>query len=403
MLLPYEDAIERALRGVSRLATERVWLDSAADRVLAEDVVANTPMPPFSYSAMDGYAVRVSFFRGEGPWTLPLRGEARAGRPGPPLQPGTASRIFTGAPIPAGCNAVVAQEQTVRNGPEVTFRVRPQEWENIRPEGADMARGTLALPQGERLAPGKLGLLAALDRCHVIVARQPAVAIVSTGDELRPPGAPGTPSSVPESNSPVIAAIVRRAGATSRTLPLLADDAERTEAEIRRALRGTDLLVTIGGASVGEHDLVRPAMEAAGVTIDFWGVAIKPAKPTAVGSAPGCKVLCLPGNPASAILAFLLFGVPMLRAMQGERVRRPSAVPMRVIGAHVRRPGRQEYLRARLELHDGEMCVALPPSQSSGAVTSFAYADALVVLGPDRARISNGDRLPVLRLSDIWS
>jgi molybdopterin molybdotransferase len=186
-------------------------------------------------------------------------------------------------------------------------------------------------------------------------------------------------------------------------MPFVADDAERTESDVRRALRGSDLLVTIGGASVGEHDLVRPAMAAADVTIDFWGVAIKPGKPVAVGRAGATRVLCLPGNPASATLTFLLFGVPLLRAMQGEVPLRPRRIPLRIIGAHARRPGREEYLRARLEIHDDELCAVLLPSQASGAVTSFAAADALVVLAAGEGRIEHGDRLPVIQLAELWS
>jgi molybdopterin molybdotransferase len=400
--VPYEEAIERTLRGVTRLCAERVSIDRAAGRVLAEDIVTREPMPAFAYSAMDGYAARASVFRGDGPWTLPVRGESRAGRPGPPLAPGCASRIFTGAAIPEGANVVILQEDVARMGDSITVRERPHEGQNIRPAGADLARGVTALSAGMRLHPGRLGLLAGLDCAHVLVARRPVMSVISTGDELRPPGVAGAATSIPESNSLVIAAIARRLGAVVRTLPLLADDAERTEQEVRRALRGCDVLVTIGGASVGEHDLVRPAIEAAGVHIDFWGVAIKPGKPIAVGSGAGCRVLCLPGNPASATLTFLLFGVPLLRAMQGEAPVRPRRVPLRVIGSHVRRPGREEFLRARLELHDGELCAVLPASQSSGAVTSFAGADALVVLAAERDRIANGERLPVIQLVDLW-
>ena len=403
MLVPYEEAIERALRGVTRLAAERVSIDRAAGRVLAEDIVTGQPMPPFAYSAMDGYAVRVSVFRGEGPWTLPVRGESRAGHPGPPLQAGCASRIFTGAAIPDGANAVVLQEDAARSGDSIVVAERSHEGQNIRPEGADLPRGATALATGMRLHPGRLGLLAALDRAYVNVARRPVVSILSTGDELRPPGIAGPPTSVAESNSLVIAAIAQRLGAQARILPFCGDDAERTEHEVRRALRGSDVCVTIGGASVGEHDVVRPALEAAGAAIDFWGVAIKPGKPVAVGSAGGVRILCLPGNPASATLTFLLFGAPMLRAMQGEARVRPRRVPMRIIGSHVRWPGREEFLRARLEVHDGELCAVLPAGQSSGAVTSFADADALVVLAADKGRIDNGDRLPVIQLGEIWN
>ncbi len=401
-MISFEEAIERTLRGVARLAAERVSLDQAAGRVLAEDIVSHRPMPAFSASAMDGYAVRASHFKDQGPWTLPVQGESRAGVSGPPLVAGTASRIFTGAPVPGGANAVIIQEKVSRSGDEITVSERPQAGQNIRPAGADLAPGTTALRAGSRLTPGRLGLLASLDRAHVIVARAPVITIISTGDELRTPGVAGSDSSIPESNSFVIAELARRVGAIARVMPLLADDAERTETEVRRALRGSDLLTTIGGVSVGDHDLVRPALQAVGVSLDFWKVAMKPGKPVAVGTMGGARVLCLPGNPASAAVTFMLFGVPLLRAMQGEAHPRPRRIPLRIIGSHVHRPGREEYLRARLEVHDGELCAALPVSQASGAVTSLAEADGLVVLASDRPGIDNGDRLPVILFSDIY-
>lgn len=403
MLIEVQEALERALRGVTMLGRERVPLEAASGRVLAEDLVSARPMPAFSYSAMDGYAVRASYFTGDGPWTLQVRGESRAGHAGPPVERGAACRIFTGAPLPDRANAVVIQENVSRSGDTITVKERVQEGQNVRPEGADLQAGVVALARGSRLHPGRLGLVASLDRAHVLVARRPVVTVLSTGDELRPPGSPGAPSSIPESNSAVLASIGTRLGANVRLTPLVADDAETTEAEIRTALATSDLLITVGGASVGDHDLVRPAMERLGVHIAFWGVAIKPGKPTAVGTKGHAKVLCLPGNPASATLTFSLFGVPLIRAMQGETTVFPRRVPHRVIGSHARRPGREEYLRARLELHDGELCAKLPASQSSGAVTSFAHADALVVLAADQARIENGDRLPVIRLHDVWS
>jgi molybdopterin molybdotransferase len=403
MLIGVDEALDRILKGVHLLGRERVPLAAAADRVLAEDLVAAQPMPPFSQSAMDGYAVRASFFQGEGPWSLAVRGESRAGCAGPAVGHGQAGRIFTGAPVPQGANAVVIQEDVARSGDTVTINDKPREGQNIRPEGTDLQRGTVALTAGLRMHPGRLGLAAALDRAYLLVARRPIMTIVSTGDELRPAGVAGGETSIPESNSLVLASIAERVGAIVRVSPLLADDAEHTQAEIRRALRGSDLVVTIGGASVGDHDLVRPALAAIGAHIDFWGIAMKPGKPTGFGSHDGAKVLAVPGNPASAALAFLLFGVATLRAMQGEKAVRPRRTPLRVIGSHGRRPGREEYLRARLELHDGELCAALLPSQSSGAVPSFAQADALVVLAAHRGGIANGDRLPVIPLADVWS
>jgi molybdopterin molybdotransferase len=408
-LTPFDDALDRALRGVTRIGSERVPLEEAAGRVLAETITAREPIPPFSYSAMDGFAVRASFFKGDGPWTLPVRGESRAGAAGPPLATGTASRIFTGAPIPSGANAVILQEEVRREGDTITVppNARPQEGQNIRARGADLAEGAEAIAEGARLSPGRVALAASLDRTHLHVGRRPVVTIASTGDELRLPGELGRPEAIPESNSYALSATAQRAGAIVRVLPFIGDDPATLEASLRRGLRGSDLLVTIGGASVGDHDLVRPAMDALGASFDFWGVAMKPGKPTAVGSCAGAKVLCVPGNPASATLAFLLFGVPLLRAMQGDARPKPRRVPLRVLGSHMRNTsehaaGREEFLRARLELHDGELCAVLPASQSSGAVTSFADAEALVILPGSKKRIDHGDRLPVIALAELW-
>jgi len=406
-LIAFEDAVTRSLAGLGRLAAERVGLAAAAGRVLAEDLCADAPMPPFSHSAMDGYAVQVSWFDGDGPWTFDVRGQSRAGEAGPALAQRQACRIFTGAPLPDGADAIIIQEQVTRTGDRITIGDAPQQGQHIRARGADLAIGAAAIEAGTRLGPGQLGLVAALDHAHVMVARRPIVTIVSTGDELRPPGArppadTHSDSSIAESKSFVIAAAAERVGATARVMPLLEDDAPKTREALRHALAATDLLVTIGGASVGDHDLVRPALQAIGVEIDFWGVAMKPGKPVAMGRAQGARVLCLPGNPASAAVTFMLLGIPMLRAMQGDVHPRPQPIPLRIIGSHQRRPGRQEYLRARLEQHDGELCAVISASQSSGAVTSLARADALVVVAADKPTVHHGERIPVIQLRDIW-
>jgi molybdopterin molybdotransferase len=403
MLLPYDDAILRALSDLERLGSERVALDGALGRVLAENLAAECPLPPFDHSAMDGYAVRVAAFQGPGPWTLPLRAEARAGHPAPhPVLGDGACRIFTGAPIPEGADAVIIQENVTRRGDSIVTSERPVLGQNIRAAGSDLKAKAVALAAGTCIGPGQLGVLATLDRAHVLVAERPVVTFLSTGDELRLPGSPGRPGSIPESNSLVLAAAARRAGAIARVAPLVADEVGRTEEAVGRALERADLVVTIGGASVGDHDLVRPALERLGVAIDFWGIAVKPGKPTAAGRLGNHRILCVPGNPASASLAFLLFGLPMIRALQGQRSPLPRRAPMRVLGAHRRRPGREEYLRARLEIHDGEECAVVEANQASGAVTSFAAADALVVLAADRDKLTSGDRCPVIRLSDAW-
>jgi molybdopterin molybdotransferase len=226
-----------------------------------------------------------------------------------------------------------------------------------------------------------------------------------SGDELRTPGQahpPPRPGSIPESNGYFVAAAARAAGAVARLAPFVRDERAAAERAVVDALRGSDVVVTVGGVSVGDRDIMRAALEAAGVVIDFWKVKIKPGKPLAVGRAGAVQVLGLPGNPASASLTFLLFGVPLLRALQGDASPLPPRLPAVLRTTRAREPGREEFVRARLEvLHRGELAVRPLPNQSSGAVTSFAEADALAVLPAERGTIEEGSLVDVIRLADV--
>jgi molybdopterin molybdotransferase len=401
MMLPFAEALARLLSLGRPLAAERVPLEEAAGRVLAEDVRAAGPLPPFDYSSMDGYALAARDLEGDGPWELPVVGESAAGGDLPELGPGTVCRIFTGARLPGGADTVVMQERVERRGDLVAIRARPRVGEHVRRRGEDIGEGAVALARGARLGPGQVALLAGLDRPHPVVARRPIVTVLCSGDELRAPGEPGKPGSIPESNGYFVAAAARAAGAIVRIGPFVRDDAEASRRAVAEALRGSDLLVTVGGVSVGDRDVVKPALEAAGVTIDFWKVRIKPGKPLLVGHAPGALVIGLPGNPASASLTFLLFGVPLLRALQGDAA--PLPVRLRATSRSTvrREPGRDEFLRARLSMEEGALAARILPNQSSGAVTSFAEADALVVLPADRAVVEEGESVDVIRLADV--
>ncbi len=400
-MISFDEALERLLASARPLGAERVAIDEAAGRVLAEDVVAGAAIPAFDHSAMDGYAVATATLTGDGPWRVPVIGESAAGAGAARIEPGSACRIFTGARVPEGADAVVMQEDAPRTDDTIALAARPRSGQHIRRRGEDLAAGGLAIARGVRLGPGGVALAAGLDRAFLRVGRRPVVSILCTGDELRSPGDPARPDSIPETNGFFVAAAARAAGAHARVAPFVADRAEAAEAAVREALRGADLVVTIGGVSVGDHDVVRPALEAAGVTLDFWRVAMKPGKPLAVGHAGATHVLGLPGNPASASLTFLLFGVPLLRALQGDAAPLPSRVPVRIAGAIRRKPGRQEFARARIELRGGELTAVLAQNQSSGAVTSFAWADALVVVPADRERVDDGDRLTAIRIGEI--
>lgn len=400
-MLSFDEARARILSDVPRVDVETVPLARAAGRVLARDLDAETPLPRFDHSAMDGYAVATADLDGDGPWTLPVIGESAAGAGSRSLALGAACRIFTGAPIPTRADAVVMQENVRRDGDAIVFDARPRAMQHVRRTGEDMREGVRAIAAGTRLAAGHLALSAMLDRADLVVARRPVVTILSTGNELRAPGTVGTEGSIPESNSVALAALAEQAGASVRVAPIARDDAEATVAAILEALRGTDLLLTVGGVSVGDHDLVRPALERAGVTLDFWRVAIKPGKPLAVGRTANARVLGLPGNPASAMVTFAVFGLPLLRAMQGDARPIAPVVSARLANAQKRSPDRLELARVTLDVVDGAFVARTHTNQSSGAATSLADSNALAMLPPGESPLAAGALVDVVRWSDL--
>lgn len=412
-MLRFEEALARILAlgssAPSPPPSEIVSLDDAEGRVLAEDLTAPVDLPGFDYSSMDGYAVRARDLEGAAhapPFRLAVRGESRTGVVPDALQAGSTMRIFTGAPIPAGADSVVMQENVTRDGEVAVFSSRPRHGQNVRRRGEDLAAGAVAIAKGTRLRPAHLSLASALDRSHVSVARRPVVTILATGDELRRPGTDPVPGTIPESNTVALRAMARRAGAQTRAQPYVRDDRTATERAFASALDESDVLVTIGGVSVGDHDLVRPALEAVGVHLDFWRVAIKPGKPLAIGRFPRAGkrdvvVVGLPGNPASAMITFALFGVPLLRAMQGDERPFPSFARARMTRAHAHDPGRLEFARAVVSQAEEGFAVTTLGNQASGAVTTMAQADALVCIPEAATGVGAGDEVDVLLLSDL--
>jgi molybdopterin molybdotransferase len=400
-MFSYEEARARVLADLSPLAPERVSLEQAVGRVLAEELRAPAPQPPFDYSAMDGYAVRSADVSAAGT-TLPLGGESRTGR-GPPeaLVAGTCVRIFTGAMLPEGADAVVMQEDTTREGTLVRFAKVPRPGDHIRRRGEDMAAEALLLPHGTRITPFHIALLASVEATRVTVTRKPVVTILSTGDELRDAGSPTRPGSVVDSNGPGLTALVTLCGGTARVLPFARDDLTTTRIALEQALEASDLVLTVGGVSVGDHDVVRAAMEEAGVALDFWKVAIKPGKPLCVGRKGRARVLGLPGNPASAVLNFFLFAAPMLRTMQGDRQVEPTAIAA-VLAEDIRHtPGRTEFVRVLLDEAQAPPVAQPLANQASGAVTSFAWANALAIVPREAGSLTAGTTVRCWRLRDV--
>ncbi|HTA88365.1 MAG TPA: gephyrin-like molybdotransferase Glp [Polyangiaceae bacterium] len=396
-MLPFDDALRLILESAPAMGGERIALGQGAGRVLAEELIAHTPLPTFDYSAMDGYAVASHAFQSDGPWMLPVRGESRAGALAPDLTPNSVCRIFTGAPIPNGADAVVMQEDVTRDRDSARFTLRPVLGAHIRRRGEDLAEGTSALARGTRLNAFQLGLAAALDRSELLVARRPRVTILCTGEELRAPGSPATPGSIPDSNGPSLAALVTSAGGIAELAPRTGDTLDATEQAIRAALRGSDLLLTVGGVSVGEHDLVREALARAGAQLEFWKVQIRPGKPLAFGRFGETRILGLPGNPVSAQLTFALFGMPLLRAMQGDRQPTPPRGHARLHSELRQKPGRTGFYRAVL---DGDRAITAP-NQASGSAASLAYADALLIVPADSAGFAAGDSVEMIRLAEL--
>ena len=385
------------MAAVRTLESESVPLTHALGRVLSEALRASTPLPPFDYSAMDGYALRTEDLGGPGPWELPVNGECRAGDSPRPLGEGEAARIFTGAPLPFGADAVVLQENVARTEVGVRFDQPAAAFDNVRRAGADLAGGAIALEAGTRLGAFQLGLAAALDRDQVQVTRRPRVVVAPTGNELRAPGSASRPGSIPDSNSVALMALCALAGADARLAPRLSDDTATTAAAFRDLFGTCDLLVTVGGVSVGDHDVVRPALVEAGARIEFWKVALRPGKPLVFGQAGRTLILGLPGNPVSAQLTFALFGMPLVRALQGDGKPLPSPLRVQLAEPLRQRPGRLGVYRACLEGNRAR----INSNQASGSTVSLAHAEALVFVPKDSAECAAGSELEALRLAEL--
>lgn len=381
------------------LGEEEVHLTRGAGRYLSRDVLASLDLPSFDNSAMDGYAVRAEDMAGaasSAPVELPVHGESRAGGPLPAaLGEREACRIFTGAPMPAGSDAVVIQEDAERLGDTVRIRFPAVQGQHVRAQGSDVRAGETLLRAGARLWPGEIGLLASQNVDRVHVHRRPEVALLSTGDELRELGATLEPGTIVNSNVYVLAEMVRALGAVPLTLPAARDDLGEIEAAVRRALEA-DVVITIGGVSVGAYDLIHEALARIGIEPAFWKVRIKPGKPLTFARFEGKPVIGLPGNPISAMVTFEILVAPCLRKMLGDPLPHPQPVSAVLQEPYRRRPGRVEIARARATRRGDEIVVALHHHQGSGSLPSFVGVNALVVLDADQAELKAGDRVDAI-------
>ncbi|WP_339033753.1 gephyrin-like molybdotransferase Glp [Bradyrhizobium symbiodeficiens] len=399
-LMPVSDALAAVLAGVEPLPEQMVSLDEAHHRVLARDVAARRTQPPQAMSAMDGYAVRAADAAAIDS-RLTVIGEVAAGRPFTGrVGAGEAVRIFTGGVVPEGADAVVIQEDTIADGKSVTIKEAAIVGRHIRPAGVDFREGDILLCKGTRLTERDLALAAAMNHPQLAVCRRPKVAILATGDELVMPGATPGHGQIVYSNGFALHALARQEGAETIDLGIAADTLAATTAGIRRAREsGADILITTGGASVGDHDLVQQALTDEGIAMAFWKIAMRPGKPMMHGRLGAMGVIGLPGNPVSSYVCAFLFMVPLIRALSGRSVihhHRERALLGRDLGANDQR---EDYLRARLELRDDGTLVALPVShQDSSLLANLAAAQVLLVRAPFAPKAAAGSPCEVLRL-----
>ncbi len=400
-MIPVEEAEARIRSALAPLPLEWVHVDAAHGRVLGDELVARRDQPAADVSAMDGYAVRAAEAV-EGA-VLAVEGEAAAGAAvGDRLAPGTARRIFTGGLVPAGADTILVQENAERDGARVIVREGAAPDRHIRRRGQDFTAGTALLEAGRRLTARDLGLAVALGHGHVAVHRRPRVGVAGTGDELVRPGVPAGPAQVPNSNVAALVAAVASFGGTALDLGIVEDRAEAL-ADLAVRARGLDLLVTTGGASVGDHDLVRSALGDAGLELGFWKIAMRPGKPLLFGRLGEVAVLGLPGNPVSALVCTLLFVRSAVERLGGATA---STLPLSdaVLAAPLAAGGeRRDYLRCRLEAVDAGGRLRAHPAarQDSAMLATLAHADGLLVRPAQAAAQPAGSLVKVVRFADL--
>ncbi len=399
VLMPVAEALKRVLTDARPLPAESAPLNDALGRVLTEDIVALRTQPPAAVSAMDGYAVRAGDVAST-PATLKVIGEVAAGHPfAGQVGPGQAARIFTGGVMPIGSDTVIIQELASQTGDTVTIQKSTTKGRNVRAQGIDFMQNQVLLHKGHRLSDRDLMLAAAMNHPSVRVHRRPKVAVLGTGDELVAPGSTPKSGEIVYSNGFALTAIVRNEGADVCDLGIARDRIEDIVASVRRAREwGADILVTTGGASVGDHDLVQRALAAEGLTLSFWRVALRPGRPMMHGRLGEMQVVGVPGNPVSSYVCTFLFVVPLIRRLAGRKdvERVPDTARLgRDLPAN---DEREDYLRATLAVGpDGSIATPLP-SQDSSLMAPLAQADCLLIRGPHAPAAKAGSECVILKL-----
>lgn len=400
-LVPYDEALERLLNHAKPVQEmDSVPLTSALHRVLAEDLISKINVPPAANSAMDGYAIRMEDVNSSGSTTLKVTQRIPAGETGETIAPGTAARIFTGAPVPPEADVVIMQEQVDADGDNMTFEAPVKLGQNIRPAGEDITQGNIILKKGAKLRGQDMGLAASIGSSHLQTRRKVRVGIFFTGDELIEPGKPLGPGKIYDSNRYTLTGLLQNMGCEIVDLGIVGDTLEETEQAIIKASKDTDLVITSGGVSVGEEDYVRIALENLG-ELHMWRLKIKPGKPLAFGKVNDTAFIGLPGNPVSVFATFSLFVSPFIKKLQGRN--RLLAESMAVT-ANFDWPNpdrRREFTRARLQRDENNQLMAcLYPNQGSGVLMSTSWAEGFVEI-PEDTTIESGDQVNYISFSEV--
>jgi len=397
-MLAYEQALARVLKLCTPLGSETIKLAAASNRVVAQPVIARTEQPPFAGSAMDGYAVISGEVKPDTVLKQIGESQAGAGFKGK-VTPGACVRIFTGAPLPQGADAVIMQEKTSVDGDLITFETQARLNQNVRPAGQDFANGELLLEQGTRLSPAALALVAAGNVAEIEVYKRPIVGLLTTGDELVAPGSVLKESQIVASNGFALAALFAPFAREVADLGSAPDDEQLLRLAMKSALDGpADIIISTGGASVGDHDLVLPVLEQLGVNIDFWKIAIRPGKPVIFATYGEKLLFALPGNPVSAYVTAISVVVPAIKAVLGYKDptapiwRLPLATALPANGA------RRHFMRCTIETKNGQTMATPIMQTDSSHLSSLAQADGLLVIGENQENLTAGTIMPTIPL-----